>query len=261
MNSLDLLIGEHHIQIKSESTSLLEFFNKNYQVLEDGQYTKPNMVVFLIGGYGVPFVNYNVDITNESHRITYIRSDYKIEVDHSYENATVSVHNELALKHALLNLYSSFILHHNWGLLIHSSCVSEGGKAHIFAGPSGAGKSTAARLSYPRELLSDEATLIKISNSEITVFNSPFRSELQLKEDVKPLPLASIQLLHQSLQNKRTKLKRSDGLLQLTGKVFYWAHNPFETKKILGLLHSLVKDVPVYHLHFKKDDTFWELIS
>ena len=51
-----------------------------------------------------------------------------------------------------MNLYSSFIAYHNWGLLIHSSCVVNKGEAHIFSGHSGAGKSTAAKLSHPRDL-------------------------------------------------------------------------------------------------------------
>ncbi len=73
--------------------------------------------------------------------------------------------NEFALKHALMNLYSSFIVHHKWGLLIHSSCLKEGDKAFLFSGQSGAGKSTVVKLSHPRPILSDEATVVKITES------------------------------------------------------------------------------------------------
>jgi hypothetical protein len=138
---------------------------------------------------------------------------------------------------------------------------SSHGRAHIFSGQSGAGKSTAARLSQPRDLLSDEATLVKITQDAITVFDSPFRSEITAKGPKESVPLASIQILHQALQNKRANLKKADALLHLMDKVFYWAHSPKETKQILGLLKLLVDTVPVYELHFKKDPTFWELIS
>ena len=162
------------------------------------------MIIQLIDSYGTPFTDYNVQITKEPTKITYRRSDYLIEVDPAFKEATIYVHDELALKHALMNLYSSFINYHNWGLLVHSSCVIENGKAHIFSGQSGAGKSTAAKLSHPRELLSDEASILKITDQEVTVYNSPFNSELD-SSDLISAPLASIQLLHQSLQNRRDR--------------------------------------------------------
>lgn len=126
------------------------------------------------------FVDYNVESIENRNTIQYRRADYVIEVDREFKSATIQVYDELALKHAMMNLYSSFLVYHNWGLLIHSSCVIEKEKAHMFAGQSGAGKSTAAKLSFPRNLLSDEATLVKITPEKVTVFNSPFRSELRL---------------------------------------------------------------------------------
>jgi hypothetical protein len=160
-----------------------------------------------------------------------------------------------------MNLYSSFIVYHNWGLLIHSSCAIDNGKAHIFAGQSGAGKSTAAKLSYPRKLLSDEAALIKITPEKVTVFNSPFRSELEAGNFKEQVELASVQILYQALQNNRAKLTKSDALLHLMDKVFFWPHSLDETKTIMRLLTDLVKIVPGYELQFQKNNTFWELIS
>lgn len=217
--------------------------------------------VIILDGYGMPFQDYHVQITYDTHKIRFRRSDYLIEASHDYTKATIHVHDELALKHALMNLYSSYIVYHNWGLLIHSSCVIENGKAHIFAGHSGAGKSTAARLSEPRALLSDEATIVKISENGITVFDSPFRSELPSTGYQQPTPLAGIQLLQQSEKNRLEKIRKPEALLSLMDKVFYWSHDPAETQRIMGLLRTLVEMVPVYELYFRKDPTFWELIS
>jgi hypothetical protein len=193
--------------------------------------------------------------------LMFSRADYEILVDSGYSKATVLVHDELALKHALMNLYSSFIVSRNWGLLLHSSCALEAGKAHLFSGQSGAGKSTAARLSEPRELLSDEATLVKISQQGIQVFNSPFRSEINPTRFEGSCSLSSIQLLHQATENRRELLRKSDALLALFDKVFYWAHSDQETRQVMRLLNSLVDKVPVYDLEFQKNPSFWELIS
>lgn len=255
------IVGNHIIQVHSNVPMVNEFFAQNFEKMKVSKFTTPHINLLIEDGFGCQFVNYYVAITRESGEIFFRRADYLITADTNYKNARIQVYDELALKHALMNLYSSFIVHNNWGLLIHSSCAIENGKAHIFAGHSGAGKSTAAKLSQPRELLSDEATIVKITSNEITIFNSPFRSELAVTGSEMSTPLQSIQILHQAHQNKRVLLKKADALLHLMDKVFYWVHSPEETKQIMGLLKILVESVPAYELHFKKDRTFWELIS
>jgi hypothetical protein len=260
MTKIHIKIGEQLFEIHVKSERVENFIVHNFKTVEDGN-LQPDVKIELLDGYGSPFVDYEVTITKESDKIIFRRSDYLIEAVPDYKSACIFVNNALALKHALMNLYSSFIVYHNWGLLIHSSCAVENGNAHIFAGQSGAGKSTAARLSHPRDLLSDEATLIKITSDEINVFNSPFRSEIITTGTKDCVPLASIQVLHQALQNNRLDLRKAEAFVHLMDKIFYWSHNPEETKKITVLLKMLVDIVPAYELYFKKDDTFWELIS
>lgn len=260
MYRIQLKIGEHLIKITSESKAVMTMFRCNFYSLNYFDFT-PDIAITIKNEYGSPFVDYDVTITKEENQISFARADYLINVDQDYKNATISIHNDLALKHALMNLYSSYIVHHNWGILLHSSCVLEEGKAHIFSGHSGAGKSTAAQLSYPRQLLSDEATILKITPEKIIVFDSPFRSELEGMRLDKSFKLGSIHILHQSLQNERTGLSKATALLNLIDKVFYWGHSPEETRRILSLLKTLVEKTPVYDLRFQKNNTFWEMIS
>ncbi|MEH7546755.1 hypothetical protein [Neobacillus vireti] len=259
MKSIHAKIGDHFIQIISECENpykVLHNFESNSEVKQS-----PDLIIKIKESYGIPFKDYKVDITKKRDKIIYSRADYLIDVDSEYKSATISVYDDFALKHALTNLYSSFIVHHNWGLLIHSSCVLENGKAHLFAGHSGAGKSTAAKLSFPRHLLSDEASLVKITSNRVSVYNSPFRSELDAGPFEGNVELASIQILFQALQNKRVRLEKSDGLLHLMDKVFFWPQSQDEVKTIMKLMTQLVKQVPAYELHFQKNNTFWELIS
>lgn len=260
MEDIVAKIGEHIIAIRCDTNHLVKGLYRNIQILNPDNF-EVDLFIKIEGGYGVPFQNYDVKIKKDKNNIFFKRADYLIDVDSNFKNAVIFVHDELTLKHALMNLYSSFIVHHNWGLLIHSSCVIENGEAHLFAGQSGAGKSTAAKLSAPRELLSDEATILKITPNAVTVFDSPFRSELEGKGSQKEVPLTSMQILHQSLINQRQIIKKSDALLYLMDKVFYWSHSPEEMKQILHLLKSLVQNVPAYDLYFQKNNKFWELIT
>jgi hypothetical protein len=254
-------IGDFILQIQCTTNVFKEFFNTHFFILTKAQDQNPNITIVIKNNYGVPFVNYDVSIKSVDSKIFYKRADYFIEVNNCFKHAVISVHNELALKHALMNLFSAFLVHHNWGLLVHSSCAVEHGVAHLFAGQSGAGKSTVARLSKPRNLLSDEAAILKISKDSITIFDSPFRSELKPLKPQNAYPLKSIQLLNQALQNERILLNKADALIQLIDKVFYWPYCSEETTRIIKLLKLLVKQVPIYDLHFQKNNTFWELIS
>jgi hypothetical protein len=254
-------VGDHYININCNSYTFINMLKRNFQTNMNGHDIEFDLEITIKDGYGIPFLNYEVERKKQDDKIFFRRADYLIEVDCEYKSATISVNNELALKHALMNLYSSFIVYHKWGLLIHSSCAIEQGQAHVFVGHSGAGKSTAAKLSYPRNLLSDEATLVKISEDKVTVFNSPFRSEIESSFYEEEILLASLNLLNQANHIERTKLKKSDALLNLMDKVFAWPYNPEETKTILKLLSVLVQNVPAYELHFQKNNTFWELIS
>ncbi|WP_342042507.1 hypothetical protein [Bacillus sp. OTU2372] len=259
MKVIKTKIGDHFIQIVTESEKqyeILHNFKSNTPVKQ-----QPDLLIKIQDGFGVPFQDYEVSIIKKHDKIIYSRADYLIEVDSEYKTATISVYDDFALKHALTNLYSAFIVHHNWGLLIHSSCALENDKAHLFAGHSGAGKSTAAKLSYPRNLLSDEATIVKITPNEVSVYNSPFRSEIAAEPYQGNVELASMQLLVQAIQNQRNRLEKADALLRLMDKVFFWPQNQEETRTIMKLLTLLVKQVPVYELHFQKNNTFWELIS
>ena len=91
--------------------------------------------------------------------------------------------------------------------------------------------------------------------------DSPFRSELEAPCLEQAIPLSSIHILIQALQNKRIQLKKSDAYVHLINKVFYWTNYDDEAKKILGLIMLLITKIPVYELHFQKKNTFWELIS
>ncbi|MFY0758481.1 hypothetical protein AB1K32_06325 [Metabacillus dongyingensis] len=259
MTNINTKIGEHNIRLVCENKKLVNFLTHQFLIRDHGR--KIDLSILIEKGYGQPFKNYDVDVCETQTSITFKRADYKITVDPNYTQAEVHVHNELALKHALMNLYSSFIVHKNWGILLHSSCVLETNGAHIFTGHSGAGKSTAAKLSAPRPLLSDEATIIKIAKDGILAYDSPFRSELHGHAPVSNIKLLSIDLLHQSLSIERNRVDKSSALLALLDKVFYWPSNKEETKRILTMMRFLVEHVDIYDLYFQKNNRFWEMIS
>lgn len=221
----------------------------------------PDLYVRVEAGYGRAAVNVDVDIRREGSRLHYRRDDFLLETDDAYHRATLQVHDETALNHALLTLYSAHIVHHRWGLVVHASCIEEEGRAYLFAGQSGAGKSTVAELSQPRTILSDEAAIICLDEDVPLVYDSPFRSDTEATFAPDPIPLGGIHLLTQSLMIERLMIKPADLVYRLMDKIFYWAADPQETVKLIALAGKLAERVPAYDLYFQKNDRFWERIS
>lgn len=256
-------IAEHIIGFHTESKMVESYIFTQYGalLLDAADERTPDLFVMISDGYGVPFVDYEVDIAEADGVISYTRKDYRILVDAKYHKACVSIHDEFALKHAMLNLYSAFITWRGWGLLLHSSCLVQDGGAYLFAGHSGAGKSTVVQLSVPRPILSDEATIVKIDREGAWIFNSPFRSDTVIADLPDPYRLSAIHLLRQAAYNKRSLAPKSESIPELMNRVFYWAHDPEETKKVLRLCKRLLEQTQVYVLSFQKNESFWEEIS
>lgn len=265
MYSIYAAIAEHVVRFRTGSEEVRAYIEDKYGPVcfAASPDTACDLNIDITGGYGRPFENFDVAVSREAERIVYTRTDYRVEMDPEYRTALVFAYDEFALKHALVNIYSAFITHLEWGVLLHSCCILERGGAYLFAGHSGAGKSTVAMLSMPRMILSDEATIVKIGRSgeEICTFVSPFRSDTAMPAGEGRYPLNAVQLLIQSPENRRVPTSKMEAVLQLMNRVFYWAHDPNETRKLLRMCRELVERVPVYDLYFQKNDTFWEEIS
>ncbi|MDF2939094.1 MAG: hypothetical protein K0Q90_4467 [Paenibacillaceae bacterium] len=260
ISMIDTRVGEHHIRFFAGAEWIKTYIRTKFQVLDGQSGGQPDLEVELAAGYGEPFVSFDVASSVEDGEVFFRRTDYLIRISPDFRQAQISVYDDFALKHGLMNLYSSYIVHKGWGILVHSSCVLEAGKAYLFAGHSGAGKSTVAWLSLPRQVLSDEATILKVEAGRVTVFDSPFRSGLEMPYHGGGCELAAIQFLRQSPEIKRIMLGKSDAMMELFGKIFYWPHMPSETVKIMKLFQHLITNIPVYELYFQKNDAFWKEI-
>ncbi|MFC5703474.1 hypothetical protein ACFPVX_19470 [Cohnella faecalis] len=254
-------IAEHRLFIDCSSASLGHYLELAFGPFRErvADYTDAaDMNIRIDEGFGVPFSGYEVAVSQSNDGVVFARADYRITADTAYYNVRIEAFDGFSLKHALLQLYSAFITNREWGLLVHSSCVLKGERAYLFAGPSGAGKSTVVRHSYPRPILSDEASIVKIESGRVVAFNSPFRSDIHASSGSEAHPLAGIQFLRQAPRNRRLLMRSSDGLLKLLTTVFHWAHSPAENAKALRLCKRMVGLVPVYDFHFVQNESFWE---
>ena len=268
MDELKLIIAEHRLLTRTSARWIAEWL-KNFFIIEGKDsaeiHTEPQTpaIKIQINEGRTPFEgSFDVDKSKTADGLlVFTRADYHITVDPSFKEASLTVYDSFALKHAMMHLYSLYIVHLGWRLLIHSSCVIDQGRAILFSGHSGAGKSTAARLSSPRPLLSDEASIVRITSDGVSVYDSPFRSELLSESDLDSCPLAGIYLLNQSEEIFTRTIADKDAFIRVLDKVFYWSYDPAETMKIMRLGKLLAEQVPFHDLYFQKNNLFWEKIS
>lgn len=262
-----LQIAEHQVHITTESESAERWIRDMFQVepqacASDGQEEGgADLAIHVTADYGTSFVDYQVDITHGPNQVVYRRADYQMTCSDLYAHTDLAIHDYLALKHALITLYSAYLADRQWGLVIHSSCVVDAARGYVFAGHSGQGKSTVARLSQPRPIFSDEASLVKIDSDGIYVFDSPFRTALMSQFSATPMPLKGIYLLRQSHNIQRNTLPLATAMTGLMERTFYWAHDNAETTKVVKMQKYLLQHVPIYELEFQKNDLFWEVVS
>ncbi|WP_262685400.1 hypothetical protein [Paenibacillus baimaensis] len=262
MHSIHSIIGEHSIRFTTWSEQVVSWITGTFYIVQDGtaaEEKSTDLLVHIDEQSGAPFESFDVRVLSDDNYICYKRSDYTVRVNRSHTKASIYVYDDFALKHALLNLYSSFVIYHGWGLLLHASCLEEGDRAYVFAGQSGAGKSTVIKLSSPRLVLSDEVAIIRVQKQDITVFNSPFRSEIKSTERTKRR-LGGIFILKPSHQVQRIPFRKPDGIFHLLNHLFYWTTDIKESNKVLMMCKMLADRVPIAQLNFQENDTFWEYI-
>jgi hypothetical protein len=182
----------------------------------------------------------------------------RVEADNGDAQFT-GVRHEYALD-SLLRMYLSWVLLTQDGFLLHAASVTRNGKAYIFVGRSGAGKSTVASLSPRGTVLTDEISLLKRVNGEWRAFGTPFWGEFKADGANTSAPVAGIFRLIQARENRIEPLRPADLLKALLPCVLFFSSNVGDHERLLQILIGTIREIPGFHLHFRKNRSFWEVL-
>ncbi|TFE27269.1 hypothetical protein [Cohnella luojiensis] len=264
MEQLWKQIGTHSVLFRVIGAETMSFMNQMFGERSDSQLRDPDTsftITIQQGCLKNPGINttFTRDVQG---RMIFDRPDYYLAISPDYREADVRFYNYVGLRCVLMNWYSTIITHYDWGLLVHSSTLVDQGEAYVFAGKSRVGKTTVAKLSHPRTLLSDEASILKIGqDGRVIVYDSPLRSNIMNPSPIHSVPIKAIYMLEQSPIIKKRRLDKSKALLSILENIWYWPHNNEDSLKVVRLCKALVEQVPVYRLKFQKNELFWEEIS
>jgi hypothetical protein len=164
------------------------------------------------------------------------------------------------LEYSLRILYAYFALL-SGGILIHGAGIARNGKGFIFFGPSGIGKSTVSSLSSHSITLNDDLSLIMPYPDRIwTIFSTPFANPGQKIQNIS-VPLKGMYLLTQSEEVSLRELSRGKALAELISNIPVISGDINFSKQLLTTCIDILREIPIYNLHFKNDPSFWDVIT
>ncbi|MDF2910173.1 MAG: hypothetical protein K0Q56_1054 [Sporolactobacillus laevolacticus] len=255
MHKFYLELGEHHFEIQADSSSLINLFVSNFPAMKKIGKTSTDMTVHL--HYAIPTV-YNDFITDgEKSKYTFQQENYAFDINSEYTSTHLYIIDGTSLRQAFMTVYSSFIVHNGWGLLIKAGCVVDHQTAHLLCGEY---MENAVNKSERISALESDLVLIKISPERVAIIESPF-SIAASESPVNARSLSSLSFLQKSFEDKRIKVGRTYSLLRLLDMVFYWPRTTEQTKNVIHLLKQMVQQVPVFNCYFQNEETVKELIS
>ena len=149
------------------------------------------------------------------------------------------------------------------GALVHAASAVLAGRAYLFYGQSGAGKSTLAACNRRGTVVSDDLSLVLPGeDGRPELVGSPFRGTYEEGAPVVGrFPVAAGFRLVQDREAAVKAVPRSRALAELVGNLTFVAELYARAPELWEALERTFREVPLAHLHFRKDDSYWDAIA
>jgi hypothetical protein len=144
-------------------------------------------------------------------------------------------------------------------LLFHAAGIVHHDVAYALFGHSGSGKTTASRLSSGKPVLSDDLILLRQVKPGWEAWATPFGR--QRASEVQSAPLRALLRLVQAPEERLEPMPRGAALGELVANSPVVNADPVRSTALLTRWEGVLRYAPVYFLHFRKSDAFWEVID
>jgi hypothetical protein len=148
------------------------------------------------------------------------------------------------------------------GALVHAASAVWNGKGYLFYGESGAGKSTLSESNRRALIVSDDLSLVLPDpQGGLQLVGSPFRGTYEEGERVVgSFPLVAGFRLIQADVARVEQVQRLRAMSELVGNLPFVAEGFGRRPDLFARLQGAFDSIPLMHLHFRKDDSYWDAI-
>ncbi|MFQ5877157.1 MAG: hypothetical protein ACE5JH_05630 [Acidobacteriota bacterium] len=168
---------------------------------------------------------------------------------------------ERGLENFLRVLTASIVVERG-GFLLHGSGVVRRRRAYVFFGPSGSGKTTVTHLCPHDTILSDDLTLVVPHDGAYVAAGIPFGMAFHRVPETRAcFPIASLNRLVKSERVARERLTGARALAEVAGCLPFVMQEPQRAARALAAAGRALREVPVYRLRFRRDDSFWSVVQ
>ena len=168
---------------------------------------------------------------------------------------------ERGLENFLRVITATFILDHG-GFLLHGAGVVRVDRAYVFFGPSGVGKTTVTRFSPGDVILSDDLTLVVPRDGVFEATGIPFgMAHHRVPDTRESFPIVSMNRLVQSDDVRQERIRGARALGEVGSCLPFVMQDPKQAAKALQVVGEALRSLPVFRLHFRRDDQFWSVVQ
>lgn len=149
------------------------------------------------------------------------------------------------------------------GALVHAASAVWNGKGYLFYGESGAGKSTLSAANRRGLVVSDDLSLVvPDEQGRLELVGSPFRGTYEEGPPVMGrFPLKAGFRLIQAPRAEVREVSRVRALSELIGNLPFVAESFSSRPDLFERVQNALGALPLAHLHFRRDDTYWDAIA
>ena len=192
--------------------------------------------------------------------VAFRRADFEGRVDPALGRGVLETAPSIGAVRSALRFVASLALLERDGFLLHSAGLVESGSAYLLFGPSGAGKSTAAGLSRPRILLSDELCALRRTDVGWQAYGTPFAGSLGEPGGTGEAPVGAVAFLEKAEAVSTRALAAAEMVPLLYPQVFRPSRSAGRPARWLALAAALAASVPCLALRFRRDPSFWDAL-
>lgn len=189
------------------------------------------------------------------------RPDFHARFDPATHQCTLTLKDSIYSFEAFCRVFLADYLLQRSGFLLHASAVIRKDRGYIFTGVSGAGKSTIGALSPENVLLSDEIVIVRKREDRYWVYGTPFISKFMTGGANRGLAIEKLFFLNKSPRNFTVKISQKAALAQFLGNTVFFSRLKDDNMKIFEICSDFISSVPSFELHFRPENTIWEVVE